>query len=92
MVEERKFAILFAATILSARKLMDMDPNKPNMAKGYFLDRAIDNAAFILERIGLKWPAAKTAASGGARSLFGIRNTDRHSPHRSRSPDASFPF
>jgi hypothetical protein len=26
MTEERKFAILFAATILSARKLLDMDP------------------------------------------------------------------
>ncbi len=34
MTEERKFAILFAATILAARKLIDMDPNKPNMAKG----------------------------------------------------------
>ena len=34
MTEERKFAILFAATILAARKLIDMDPDKPNMAKG----------------------------------------------------------
>ena len=33
MTEERKFAILFAATILAARKLIDMDPNKPNMAR-----------------------------------------------------------
>jgi len=47
MTEERKFAILFAATILAARKLIDMDPNKPNMAKGYFVDKAIDDAAFI---------------------------------------------
>jgi hypothetical protein len=30
VTEERKFAILFAATILAARKLIDMDPNKPN--------------------------------------------------------------
>ena len=51
MTEERKFAILFAATILAARRLMDMDPNKPNMAKGFFADRAIDYAAFILERM-----------------------------------------
>jgi len=51
VTEERKFAILFAATLLAARKLIDMDPNKPNMAKGYFVDRAIDDAAFILERI-----------------------------------------
>ena len=56
MTEERKFAILFAATILAARKLIDMDPNKPNMAKGYFVDRAIDDAAFILEKIDERWP------------------------------------
>jgi hypothetical protein len=48
--EERKFAILFAATILAARKLIDMDPNKPNMAKGFFVDCAIDDAVFILEQ------------------------------------------
>ena len=56
MAEERKFAILFAATILAARKLIDMDPNKPNMAKGYFVDRAIDDAVFILGRIDARWP------------------------------------
>jgi hypothetical protein len=48
-----KFAILVATTILAARKLIDMDPNKPNMAKGYFVDRAIDDAAFILERYAM---------------------------------------
>jgi len=37
VTEERKFAILFAAMILAARKLIDMDPKKPNMAKGYFV-------------------------------------------------------
>jgi len=57
VTEERKFAILFAATILAARKLIDMDPNKPNMAKGFFVDRAIEDAAFILERIDARWPA-----------------------------------
>ena len=56
MTEERKFAILFAATILAARKLMDMDPSKPNMAKGFFVDRAIEDAAFILERIDARLP------------------------------------
>jgi len=40
--EHRKFAILLAATLLAARKLIDMDPNKPNMAKGFFVDRAIN--------------------------------------------------
>ncbi len=57
MDEQRKYAILFAATILSARKLLEMEPDKPNMAKGYFVDRAIDDAAFILERIDRRWPA-----------------------------------
>jgi len=65
VTEERKFAILFAATILAARKLIDMDPNKPNMAKGYFVDRAIDDAAFILERIDKKWPMIESKISTG---------------------------
>jgi hypothetical protein len=56
MTEERKFAILFAATILSARKPLDMDPDKPSMAKGFFVDRVIEDAAFILERIDARWP------------------------------------
>jgi len=56
VTEERKFAILFAATILSARKLLDTDPDKPSMAKQFFVDRAIDDAAFILERIDARCP------------------------------------
>ena len=35
MTEERKFTILFAATILAARTLIQMEPDKPNMAKDY---------------------------------------------------------
>ena len=57
MTEERKFAILFAATILAARKLIDLDRDKPNMAKGFFVDRAIEDAAFVLERIDARWPS-----------------------------------
>jgi hypothetical protein len=45
VTEKRKFAILFAATILSARKLLDMDPDKPSMAKQFFVDKAINDAA-----------------------------------------------
>ena len=56
MTEERKRAILFAATILSARKLLEMDLYKLNMAKQFLVDHAIDDAAFILERIDSKWP------------------------------------
>jgi hypothetical protein len=57
MTEERKHAILFAATLLSARKLMEIEPQKPNMAKGCIIDKAIDDAPFILERIQKRWPA-----------------------------------
>ena len=56
MTEERKFAILFAATILAARRLIDLEPDKPNRAKGFFVDRAIEDAVFILERIDARWP------------------------------------
>ncbi len=63
VTEERKFAILFAATILAARRLMDMDPNKPNMAKEFFVDRAIADAASIMERIDARWPAIENEIS-----------------------------
>jgi hypothetical protein len=58
MTEERKHAILFAATLLSARKLIEtIESDKPNMAKEYFVDRAIGEAAFVLERSDKRWPA-----------------------------------
>jgi len=37
-----------------------MEPDKPNMAKGYIVDKAIDDAAFILERIDKRWPPKLT--------------------------------
>jgi hypothetical protein len=58
MTEERKHAILFAATLLCARKLIEtIDSDRPNMAKQYFVDRAVEEAAFVLERIDKKWPS-----------------------------------
>jgi hypothetical protein len=33
-----------------------MDSDKPNMAKQFFIDKAVDEAAFILERIDKKFP------------------------------------
>ena len=58
MDEQRKHAILFAATLLSARKLMEMmETDKPNFGKEYLVDKAIAEAAFILERIDKRWPA-----------------------------------
>ena len=62
MTEERKHAILFAATILCARKLIDIiDSDKPNFAKGFFVDKAIEEAAFVLERIDKKWPTQESS-------------------------------
>jgi hypothetical protein len=60
MPEDRKYAILFAATLLCARKLIEtMESDKPNFAKQYWVDKAIDEAAFILERIDKKWPSSE---------------------------------
>ena len=56
MDEGRKYAILFAATILCARKLAGMEPDKPNFAKEYVVETAIKDAAFILEKIDKRWP------------------------------------
>lgn len=42
---------------MCARKLLEMEPDKPNLAKGYIVDRAIDDAPFILERIEKRWPS-----------------------------------
>jgi hypothetical protein len=57
MTEDRKHAILFAATLLCARKLIEtMESDKPNFAEQYWVGRAVEKAAFILERIDRKWP------------------------------------
>jgi hypothetical protein len=58
MTEQRKHAILFAATLLCARKLIEtMESDKPNFAKQYWVDTAVDEAAFISERIDRKFPS-----------------------------------
>jgi hypothetical protein len=62
MTEERKHAILFAATILSARKIIEVIDNDDtqNMGRKFwtdqFVNKAIEQAASILERIDKKWP------------------------------------
>ena len=33
-----------------------MDPDKPNMAKGFFVDRAVEDVVFIMERFDARWP------------------------------------
>jgi hypothetical protein len=57
MTEEREHAILFAATLLSARRPIEsIQSDKPDMSKTYFVDRAIEEAEFVLERIDKRWP------------------------------------
>ena len=62
MTEERKYAILFAATILSARKIIEVIDNddSQNMGRKFWMDqfinKAIDQAAKILEKIDEKCP------------------------------------
>ena len=38
-----------------------MEENRPNFAKEYWVDNAIGEAAFILERIDKKWPTTVAA-------------------------------
>jgi hypothetical protein len=57
MEEQRKHAILFAAALLCARKLIEsIESKKPNLAKQCFVDKAIQEVEFILERIDKRWP------------------------------------
>jgi hypothetical protein len=55
MTEERKYAILFAATLLCARKLIELG-DRPSPAKFALVENAISNAKFIWDRIDKKWP------------------------------------
>ena len=55
MDEQRKYAILFAATILAARKLNDPE-SKPWGIECPISD-AIGKAEHILEKIDQQWPA-----------------------------------
>jgi len=56
MTEERKYAILFAATLLCARKLNELDSDRPSPAKVAAVENAISQAAFIMEHIERRWP------------------------------------
>jgi len=56
MDEQRKYAILLAATILAARKLNEVG-TKPCPARECAISDAISNADFILKRIDERWPS-----------------------------------
>ncbi len=55
MDEPRKHAILFAATLLAARKLNDLG-DKPSPAREACISTAITNAELILRKIDRRWP------------------------------------
>ena len=56
MTEDSKHAILFAATLLAARKLIEnIEADKPKLNEEYFIDRAISKAVLVLERIDVKY-------------------------------------
>jgi len=60
MTDERNYALLFAATILAARKLASLgDTTGPTPAKLCAVENAIDQAKFVLDRIEARWPAMK---------------------------------
>lgn len=61
MTEERKHAILFAATILAARKLNDSG-NTPWEIECAIID-AIQKAEHILEKIDARWPRSEKAST-----------------------------
>jgi hypothetical protein len=61
MTEERKHAILFAATILAARKLHELG-DRPSPAREYAVSEAISNAELILRKIDQRWPQIDKAA------------------------------
>ena len=51
MTEDPKHPILFAATLLCTRKLMELDSDGPSPAKVAAVENGISQAAFILECI-----------------------------------------
>jgi hypothetical protein len=56
LTEERKYAILFAVTLLCARKLTELDSDRPSPAKIAAVENAISQAKFILDHIDMRWP------------------------------------
>jgi hypothetical protein len=58
MDEQRKYAILFAATIPAARKLNEIGV-RPCPARECAIADAITNAVHILEKIDERWPTRK---------------------------------
>ena len=64
MDEQRKYAILFAATTLAARKLNEIG-SKPCPARECAIADAISSAELILKRIDERWPAEAVSEPRG---------------------------
>jgi hypothetical protein len=57
MTEERKYALLFAATLLSARRLIEnIVTEKPDYAEEHFIRQAIRKAELVLKCIDHEFP------------------------------------
>ena len=64
MTEERKHAILFAATLLCARKVQPyLEGEGANMLTEHCIWRAIEQASRIADKIDERWPAEKENAN-----------------------------
>jgi hypothetical protein len=67
MSEERKHAILFAATILLARKLQPMlEVETADGQIEHYQWRAIHQASRLLDKIDQRWPAKQSTAETSA--------------------------
>jgi hypothetical protein len=77
MTEERKYAILFAATILAARKLSDVGITP--WARECAITDAIEKASHILEKIDARWPALEKGPESDpcTAEILGITHTNR---------------
>jgi hypothetical protein len=56
VTDERKYALLFVATFLAARKLAHLETTGPTPARICAVENAIDHVKFILDRIEARWP------------------------------------
>jgi hypothetical protein len=76
MTEERKYAILFAATVLCARKLAQMESDRPSPVKICTVERAIDQAKFILDKIDARWATEQRGFTEKGTESTQVRRTE----------------
>jgi hypothetical protein len=78
MTDERKYALLLAATILAACKRASLDSTTgATPAKTCAVEDAIDKAKFILDRIEARWPSRPYRAASYNRGPFQRRDCVR---------------